>query len=540
MKKLNIISIVLLLFMVACQEEKVEEIREVNGISVSPWETPTSFEINEKLQFVAYNKPDFEEATEVVWSVDSPSGAVVVDEKTGFVTGVKKGWGKVIATSTVTNLSDTSYVVVGEDSATIDFIRFDTPIVDAVVGREVKVEALTTPYNVSDLGLIQYRPDDLDKASVDKNGVVRPKVVGVTNIFAEVIRTDDREVITASIRVNVMPVVAIEEIIFAETELLKSRTEEFELDFTFLPENSNDTLFNYFVSDTTVLTVNPENGKVVGKGVGEAFVYVSNDRFLSKAVKVKVIEPVLAEGVKLHNPLTKPLQFAGQTVQIETIFTPEDTFNKKGTWTSSDESVVTVDENGLTTATGDGEATITFVSEDGGFTDAVTVAVNTIFYYFTPDPDDVIPNITYSTRDIDLVPIDGQDHLGNTTKLYQVTKTRDGWSLIDIRTTKPINTDYSVEFKIWVKIPKQDVELEQYDMSLSLYSADKSKRFFKQQPVTEVTFDEWTEYTFNFDDQDLEGVDLQVIEFVFAHGFFEEAIGIQYLIEGLKGPHLRD
>ncbi len=56
--------------------------------------------------------------------------------------------------------------------------------------------------------------------------------------------------------------------------------------------------------------------------------------------------------------------YVGDTCQITTTFIPETTVNKNLTYTSSDNKIVMVDENGKVTATGTGYAYIDVVSED--------------------------------------------------------------------------------------------------------------------------------------------------------------------------------
>ncbi len=58
---------------------------------------------------------------------------------------------------------------------------------------------------------------------------------------------------------------------------------------------------------------------------------------------------------------------SGTTAQLSVTVTPSDAFNPSVTWTSSDESVVTVDQNGLVTAVAGGTATITATTTDGGY-----------------------------------------------------------------------------------------------------------------------------------------------------------------------------
>ncbi len=55
----------------------------------------------------------------------------------------------------------------------------------------------------------------------------------------------------------------------------------------------------------------------------------------------------------------------GKTVQLTATVKPDDAENKKLKWTSDNESVATVDSNGLVTAVGEGKATITASSTDG-------------------------------------------------------------------------------------------------------------------------------------------------------------------------------
>lgn len=54
---------------------------------------------------------------------------------------------------------------------------------------------------------------------------------------------------------------------------------------------------------------------------------------------------------------------------------PDTAFNREVSFASSDESIATVDENGVVTGISQGEATITVTAKDGGFTDTCLVTV---------------------------------------------------------------------------------------------------------------------------------------------------------------------
>lgn len=66
---------------------------------------------------------------------------------------------------------------------------------------------------------------------------------------------------------------------------------------------------------------------------------------------------------------------AGDTIELAYEITPADATDKSVTWTSSDNSVATVDENGKVTAVAEGTAAITVKTADGEATDAVDVNV---------------------------------------------------------------------------------------------------------------------------------------------------------------------
>ncbi|HLT32503.1 MAG TPA: Ig-like domain-containing protein, partial [Aquaticitalea sp.] len=73
-------------------------------------------------------------------------------------------------------------------------------------------------------------------------------------------------------------------------------------------------------------------------------------------------------------PATAELQLT-ETVQLTATFTPANATNQNGTWTSSNPSVAIVNSSGLVTAVSSGDATITFTSADGGFTDTSQITV---------------------------------------------------------------------------------------------------------------------------------------------------------------------
>lgn len=65
----------------------------------------------------------------------------------------------------------------------------------------------------------------------------------------------------------------------------------------------------------------------------------------------------------------------GNSYQLSTIILPENATNKNVTWASTDSNIVTVDNDGVVTATGEGSADIIITTEDGALTSTCTITV---------------------------------------------------------------------------------------------------------------------------------------------------------------------
>ena len=79
------------------------------------------------------------------------------------------------------------------------------------------------------------------------------------------------------------------------------------------------------------------------------------------------------EGIEVL-PSTAEIQVP-ETITLTVTFTPSNATNQNGIWSSSDEAIATVDQNGNVTAVADGIVTITFTSNDGGYADTSEITV---------------------------------------------------------------------------------------------------------------------------------------------------------------------
>lgn len=140
-----------------------------------------------------------------------------------------------------------------------------------------------------------------------------------------------------------------------------------------LPEEFSLT---YSSSDESVVTVD-ENGMVEAQGIEreEPVTVTATLDYLGHTytaeVPVYVIEPV--DSVKT-DPHTATVA-VGQTVQINAVLNPKNATIRGVKWFSEDESILTVDENGLVTAVAPGSTQVVAVTVDGSFMTACPVTV---------------------------------------------------------------------------------------------------------------------------------------------------------------------
>ena len=156
------------------------------------------------------------------------------------------------------------------------------------------------------------------------------------------------------------------------TTLIEGETET--LVATVMPENATDKSVVWESGNESVATVSQE-GLVTAVGEGKATITVkTNDGGFSASCEVTVNKKVIAvTSVVLGN--TELTLVEGEEEKLAVAVTPENATDKSVVWESGNESVATVSQEGLVTAVGEGKATITVKTNDGGFSASCEVTV---------------------------------------------------------------------------------------------------------------------------------------------------------------------
>ncbi len=173
---------------------------------------------------------------------------------------------------------------------------------------------------------------------------------------------DNGELVNVAVEVNVEPAFIGE--IYASTDSSHYYTGN-----PVIPEikayfNGKELVENKDYTLTCSDNINVGTAKITVEGIGN---FKGKTTFYFSIIKKDV------EGVYLD--YTEAELVAGKTVELTAEVVYEDSTFKGVTWSSSDESIATVDEQGVVTAVAEGVAVITVTTNDGNYTAECTVNV---------------------------------------------------------------------------------------------------------------------------------------------------------------------
>ena len=143
---------------------------------------------------------------------------------------------------------------------------------------------------------------------------------------------------------------------------------------TISPNNASNKDITWKSSNTSVATVD-SNGKVTAKKIGTAIITISSSGY-SATCTVNVVNTIALKGITINKSTLTLKETNSETLKIT--FNPSDATNKKVTWKSSNTNIATVDSNGKVKALKPGSATITAISNDGGYVSTCKVTVEAL------------------------------------------------------------------------------------------------------------------------------------------------------------------
>lgn len=297
----------------------------------------------------------------VNWS--SSDDSVVKVDQDGNIEAA--GVGTATITASCEEFSDTVTITVNAPLTGIALNMQETSIKK---GDTADLDVIYTPEDTTDDKTVTWTSSDDTVATVDEDGVVTALKDGETTITAKV---GD---LTAECLVHVREV-TLEGIELDKSAITMNKGEESEaLKVSYNPEDTtDDKTVTWSSENEDVATV--ENGVVTAVGAGTTTVTATVGKYTA-ACEVTVLSPLESISVETDGK-TDSLE-VGDTVNLTVKYNPEDTTDDKTvTWTTSDDTVATVDENGVVTAVGGGTATITAIVNGHSATCDIKVLIHT-------------------------------------------------------------------------------------------------------------------------------------------------------------------
>lgn len=215
---------------------------------------------------------------------------------------------------------------------------------------------------------VEWTSSDESVATVDATGMVVAVSAGEADITASVTDSEMSAVCKVTVKVAAKDITVPDNL-----DVKLNDGNETTVEATVSPADATDVKVSYASTDEAITTVD-KDGKVQILQPGECDIATTltqeGKKVVEKKTHIKAFYEV--EGITLDK--TEGILTAGNTVTLNATVLPEEIADETiVTWTSSDEKVATVDENGKVTAIAAGEATITANAGEKSTTYKLTV-----------------------------------------------------------------------------------------------------------------------------------------------------------------------
>jgi len=293
-------------------------------------------------------------ANDLMWRTTN-TGIVTVDHY-GKLTAHNPGVATIVATDDYdSKLSLKVTVIRPVDNILLNFTERSIRI-----GEKFNIDASVSPNDASRKKII-WESSNTSVVTVTKNGLVEGKAAGIATITAKI----EGEEVTASCKVTVnIDSTSIE---LNHSSYRLGLGDRVNLKANVLPTYANQNV-TWKSSDTKVATVNSQ-GRVVGVSYGYATITATtkDGNEVEASCEIEVVRPVK----RIHISSGSLSLMTGESAKLTATVEPKSATYNTVLWTSSDDSVALVDDDGNVLALKAGKVTITASSDDGSGKKAV-------------------------------------------------------------------------------------------------------------------------------------------------------------------------
>ena len=314
--------------------------------------------IGETVQITATVIPSDATDKNILWSSANPSVATVSNG--GLVTAVAEGSTEITASAGGKKAS--CKVTVSKKVVEVSSVELNKTELSLAKGASETLIATVNPADATNKTII-WDSRDASVASVDGDGKVTALAGGTTVITAMA----SGKVASCTVTVSV----PVESLSLDQTSVTLAENESITLTATVGPADATDKTVTWSSSNPAIATV--EDGKVTAIKEGSATITAkAGEKSATCQVTVKK-SAIPVESISLDQ--TSLSLISGESERLTATVKPDNATDKTVTWSSSNTSVVDVDQRGEVRAYESGTAVITAKAGDKSATCTVTVTV---------------------------------------------------------------------------------------------------------------------------------------------------------------------
>ena len=221
-----------------------------------------------------------------------------------------------------------------DDRVMVTSVSVDRPSAEVLIGETVQLSATVLPSDATDQS-ITWSSSNKEVATVSNNGLVTGVAEGRAGIMAKA----GGKTSTCIVTVSRKPV-PVTSVTLDKESITLTKGESKTLVATVKPDGATYKALSWTSSDSNVASVDSK-GKVTALAIGSATITVKADDHQANCV-ITVVVPIQSITLnKSELTLTK-----GQSETLVATLKPEDTSDNTVTWSSSNQTVATVDSNG--------------------------------------------------------------------------------------------------------------------------------------------------------------------------------------------------
>ena len=327
----------------------------VSSVTVSP--ASLALEVGQRIQLSVSISPGNATDKSVTWTSSNTDIATVSD---GLVTAIAEG--NAVITAKAGGKSSTCAVSVKKSVVAVTSVTLSRASLNLTKGQSETLSATVSPDNATDK-TVTWSSSDATIASVDQNGRVTALKSGNVTIMAKA----GEKSATCSVAITT----PVESVSLDRNSVNLEEGQSTTLVATINPNDADEKTVEWTTSNSSVATV--ANGVVTAHAEGNAVITATaGGKSSTCAVSVKK-SVVAVTSVTLNRAslnLTK-----GQLESLSATVSPDNATDKTVTWSSSDATIASVDQNGRVTALKSGNVTI--MAKAGEKSATCSVAITT-------------------------------------------------------------------------------------------------------------------------------------------------------------------